>query len=231
MSEKRTAKLDPRLAKTASLVRPGAVFADIGCDHGHLAVELMRQGAARGYACDINSGPLESARRNIERAGFSSDIRTVLTDGLDGLENCGLTDITIAGIGGEVITDILTRASFLQTPGVRLILQPQSRENILRNFLAENGFSVFFEEALRSGRYVYTVMAAEYTGQHRKLSLTESFCGLLPDCHTEAAGEKLRRTARLVQNTAMGFAHRNDHAAAEPLLKAAQEIMDLIEKV
>lgn len=54
MAQKRSAKLDPRLAATAALVRPDAIFADIGCDHGYLAIELMRRGAVRGYACDIN---------------------------------------------------------------------------------------------------------------------------------------------------------------------------------
>ena len=47
MAQKRSAKLDPRLAATAALVRPDAIFADIGCDHGYLAIELMRRGAVR----------------------------------------------------------------------------------------------------------------------------------------------------------------------------------------
>lgn len=42
MAQKRSAKLDPRLAATAALVRSDAIFADIGCDHGYLAIELMR---------------------------------------------------------------------------------------------------------------------------------------------------------------------------------------------
>ena len=97
MAQKRTAQLDARLQMTASLVRPHAVFADVGCDHGHLAIELMRQGAVRGYACDINPGPLESARRNILHAGLEGCVETVLTDGLEGMEARGITDVTIAG--------------------------------------------------------------------------------------------------------------------------------------
>lgn len=231
MNEQRRAKLDPRLELTASLIRPGAVFADAGCDHGHLAVELIRRGAVRGYACDINEGPLKSAQKNIEKAGFSDRIKTVLTDGLDGMDGCALTDITVAGIGGEVITDILSRAEFLKKDGIRLVLQPQSREHILRNFLAENGFTVVFEEAVRSGRYVYTVMAAEYTGNCRKLSLLESFCGLLPSCHTADSAEKLRRTAKLVKNTALGLEHEGHSVKAAPLLKVAEEIFDIAERL
>lgn len=228
MKEVRTAQLDARLKKVASLVRPNAVFADIGCDHGHLAVELMRRGAIRGYACDINPGPLQSARRNIERAGFSTQIQTLLTNGLDGLEDDGLTDITIAGIGGEVITDILQRASFLKSPDIRLILQPQSRENVLRTFLAENGFSIISEEVIRSGRYIYVVMAAEYTQEIRQLSVLEAYCGTLPSYKTPEIAEKLFRTAQLLKKTAIGLEHRGKSAQAQPLFQAAEEISTII---
>ena len=56
MAQKRSAKLDPRLAATAALVRSDAIFADIGCDHGYLAIELMRRGAVRGFATAVRVG-------------------------------------------------------------------------------------------------------------------------------------------------------------------------------
>ena len=85
MSEQTASHLDPRLQRIAAQVRPGAVFADIGCDHGLLSIELVRQGAQKGYACDIKPGPLQAAQKNIERAGFTDLLQTRLTDGLDGL--------------------------------------------------------------------------------------------------------------------------------------------------
>ena len=227
LSQKRTAKLDPRLEKTASFVRPDAIFADIGCDHGYLAIELIRRGAVRGYACDISAGPLQSAQRNIEQAGLSSQIQTVLTDGLQGLEQYGLTDITIAGMGGEVIAGILQKAPFLKNPSIRLILQPQSREFILRRFLAENGFALLSEEAVRSGRYVYTVMVAEYDGAIHQLSPLKSYCGLLIHCHTPEACEKLQRTAGFLKETADGLFHRGKPEEAQELLDISQQIAEL----
>lgn len=112
MEEKRMAQLDPRLERVADFVRPGALFADVGCDHGHLSVELMRRGAQRGFACDIKEGPLQAAKRNLEKAGFAERVQTVRTDGLAGMEQSGVTDVVIAGIGGEVISGILERAPF-----------------------------------------------------------------------------------------------------------------------
>ena len=218
----------PRLEKTASLVRPDAVFADIGCDHGHLAIELIHRGALRGYACDINEGPLHKAQENILRCGLSDRIETILTNGLDGLDGKGITDITIAGIGGEIITDILQRAEWIKDPAVQIILQPQSRENVLRTFLAEAGFSVFSEEAVRSGKYVYTVMGAKYTGTSRKISIFEAFSGQLPDCRTPESAEKLWRTAGFMTNTAKGLYCKGQLEEALELKSAAEKIYSMI---
>lgn len=214
MSEQTASHLDPRLQRIAAQVRPGAVFADIGCDHGLLSIELVRQGAQKGYACDIKPGPLQAAQKNIERAGFTGRLQTRLTDGLDGLEDCGLTDIIIAGMGGEVIAGILERAVFLQNPDLRLILQPQSRENVLRDFLAENGFAVQCEEAVLSGKFVYVVMTAQYTGQRRTLTEMERFCGLLPQNCTPEACEKMRRTASYLAECSKGFFSRGETETA-----------------
>jgi len=54
-------------------------------------------------------------------------VQTVLTDGLAGMEQSGVTDVVIAGIGGEVISGILERAPFLQQEGIRLVLLPQNK--------------------------------------------------------------------------------------------------------
>ena len=98
MEEKRMAQLDPRLERVADFVRPGALFADVGCDHGHLSVELMRRGAQRGFACDIKEGPLQAAKRNLEKAGFAFshaskfDIIVALPSGC---RRCGPMDLPV----------------------------------------------------------------------------------------------------------------------------------------
>lgn len=231
MRPKRAAQLNPRLMKVASMVRPQAVFADVGCDHGHLAIELMRRGAVRGYACDINEKPLQNAKANICAAGFSQQIQTVLTDGLQHLENSGITDVTIAGIGGEVITEILRQAQFLKDPAIRLILQPQSREHILRTFLAENGFSVLQEEAVRSDRYVYTVITAEYTGKSQTLTMLQAFSGLLAENHTPETAEKLNRIAQFLKNTAKGVAKNGDFIQSSQMEQTAEQLFQISKQI
>ena len=81
-------KLDARLLAVASMVREGAYLADVGTDHAYLPVYLAEENIISGaVASDIHKGPLESAAKNIREAGFSDKIQTLLTDGLQGVEN------------------------------------------------------------------------------------------------------------------------------------------------
>jgi len=166
------------LRAAAGFVRQGAVFADIGTDHAYLPVFLLKEGIiSRAYAADINEGPLASARIHIAENGFSDRVTPVLTDGLSGLESCGITDIAICGMGGELIADILTRAPFVKDKSIRLILQPMTRAAHLRYFLAREGFAVIDECVASAAGKSYFCLAAEYTGEPYVLSRLEAELG------------------------------------------------------
>lgn len=225
--------LDQRLQLVAQEVRPGAIFADVGCDHGRLAVYLMqRQQAKKGFACDIRPQPLEKARQLIEKTGLAGQITPVLADGLQGLEEKEITDVTIAGIGGEVIGGIIEKAPFLQRGGVRLILQPMSRENVLRQTLYRLGFQIIREQAVCAGKFVYTVITAEYAGQAVEISQLFAYTGLLPGQKTKESREKLRRTAKAVEEVATGLLARSRSRGpeenTEEKAQAAKEGQDLL---
>ena len=58
-------------------------IADIGTDHGYLAVELIVRGKAkRVIAGDVHKGPLESAKSYVTSQGLSNVIDCRLGDGL-----------------------------------------------------------------------------------------------------------------------------------------------------
>ena len=58
--------LDDRLQALADFVPEGSRAADIGTDHGYLAVALLQQGKADFVvAGDLNRGPYEAAKRTV----------------------------------------------------------------------------------------------------------------------------------------------------------------------
>lgn len=170
--------LDGRLASAAGLVRQGARFADIGTDHAHLPLALLREGRIEYAVCsDINRGPLESAMSNARDAGFFDKIKFVLTDGAAALADEGLSDVAICGMGGELIAEIIEKAPFLKDKAVRLILQPMSRQGQLRTYLAESGFEITNEVYSYSQGKYYVTFCVEYTGEKHGLSLYERELG------------------------------------------------------
>ncbi len=154
-----------RLLSALPYLAPHARVADVGTDHAYLPIHLIATGAAsHAVACDINQGPIESARANIAAAGLAGHIDTVQTDGLHGIEAYEPDHILIFGMGGELIIRILEEAPWVRREGITLILQPMSRAHLLRAWLIQNGFSIFGETLTYEDKYYQTV-AARYTGK------------------------------------------------------------------
>ena len=100
--------LTKRLAACAALVTPGGVVCDVGTDHAYLPAELLRRGqCTRAVATDIHAGPLEAAKRTLTEAGVLEQAELFLCDGLAQVQPEGITDVVIAGMGGETIIHIL----------------------------------------------------------------------------------------------------------------------------
>ncbi len=176
-----TVLCDRRLLSAASLVRQGAVFADVGTDHAYLPLFLLTRGCIRHAICtDIADGPLASARAHASGSPARERMTFVKTDGLDGIAAYAPTDIAICGMGGELIADILARAPFVKDGDVRLILQPMSRQEHLRSFLAAQGFAVIEERYSEADGKFYVTMAAQYTGHSQPLTPQQAAVGYGP---------------------------------------------------
>ncbi|MBR2479117.1 MAG: SAM-dependent methyltransferase [Clostridia bacterium] len=170
-------KIDRRLLAAASFVRRGAVFADIGTDHAYLPAFLVSSGVVeRAFAADINRGPLDRADENIALSGLADRIETRLTDGLCGLEGLSITDIAICGMGGELIARIINDAPWVRDGRVRLILQPMTKAEVLREYLISHGFRIV-DEALAESDRVYQIICAEFCGESESYTPLELLLG------------------------------------------------------
>lgn len=181
---------DARLCSAIPYLTRGGRVADIGTDHAYLPIHLVAEGIVReALACDINEGPIESARANIREAGLEAQIFTLRTDGLCGVEAFAPDDILIFGMGGELIVRILSDAPWIRREGIGLVLQPMSRASVLRKWLAEEGFSLLGETLTQDGRKFYQTIHARWSGRPTVLSEEEALLGRLPQ---SASPELLR---------------------------------------
>lgn len=178
-SGKRDFSIDERLSLCASFVRNGTRLADVGTDHGYLPIRLALDGKIESaVAADVRIKPLKSAESNIERYGVTN-IKTVLSDGLQNILPEDAYDIVIAGMGGELIAAIIENTPWICEDNRRLILQPMTRADSLRSFLCANGFNILYEKACICSKKVYSVIVSEYDGKIRECSAAFKYLGLL----------------------------------------------------
>lgn len=137
------------------------VAADIGTDHGYIPVELVcSQRAKRVIATDVRRGPLDAAKRRIEKNGCADRIELRLGSGLLPIEPGECETIIISGMGGELICDILARGESVAKAADCLLLQPMNSQDMLRKFLYTHGYEIIKEDIAVEGFKVYNLIIA-----------------------------------------------------------------------
>ena len=221
--------MDARLLACAGLVA-GERAADVGTDHGYLPIYLIEKGICKSaVACDINEKPLASARANIQKAGASDSISSFLSDGLDSVPDEGITDVIIAGMGGELIADIISRAPWIKERRVNLVLQPMTKWDHLRRYLYDNCFDVTREVPCRDGKFVYSVMQAVYTGKtpDHPCDLRYLYCGKVT-ADTDDGQAYLKRQTQRLETAGRGLLRDPKRKEqGEEYIRTAEQLSDI----
>ena len=165
--------ISKRLELVASFVPQGAILLDVGSDHAYLPIELVERGQIEAaIAGEVVDGPYQSAVKNVEAHGLKEKIQVRLANGLAAFEEEDqVSVITIAGMGGRLITTILEEGLDKLASVERLILQPNNREDDLRIWLQANGFQIVAESILEEAGKFYEILVVE-AGQ-MKLSASD----------------------------------------------------------
>jgi len=152
-------RLGPRLQKVASFVRQGALLGDIGTDHAYLPVYLIQHNiVSRAVGVDIHQGPYESAKETVIACGYADRIDIRMGNGLIPLVKGETDTLTIAGMGGNTILEILESNPRVTGEITSLILQPQGAEARLRQELPDRGWKLKDECLVEEDNRVYTII-------------------------------------------------------------------------
>ena len=219
-------RLSERLERVAAHVPAGARLADIGSDHGYLLVALMNRGLiSAGVAGDVAATPFHAAQRSVHENGLSERISVRLANGLAAIEPAdAITAISLCGMGGETIRDILNRDKARLSGSERLILQPNGGEQPLRQWLMEHGYRILAEEVLRENRFDYEIIVAERSGPVRYSDQELYFGPLLLQARSEAFLAKWQRRLRLKQRTLSHLTQARQALPDEKLRALKQQI-------
>lgn len=187
-----TYHLSKRLAKAAAYVPQGARLADIGSDHAYLPANLaINHIIDYGVAGEVVKGPYENAVHEIQREHLEEKIFPRFADGLKAIEDDDQIDtITICGMGGTLIRNILEKDKSKLQNHPLLILQPNVGSNVLRQWLQANHYQIMHEDILEEDDHIYEIIVTKYASQPMRLSSEDLFFGPILRHHQNDAFTK-----------------------------------------
>lgn len=158
--------ISERLKCVAGLVNKGARVADIGTDHAYLPIYLVQNGISnKVYACDVRKEPLRRAKLHIDEYGLSDKITTQLCDGLKGINKGDVDTVTICGMGGKLMKNILKAGIDKLGDNTQLVLSAQSELRDFRKYLLEAGIYIKSEHMLLEDGKYYFIFDCVYNTQ------------------------------------------------------------------
>ncbi len=146
-------KISKRLKAISDLLTDNINVIDVGCDHALLDIYLFNNKKNINIiASDVKEGPLEQAKKNIEKYGCKN-IKVKLGNGIDTIEKKTDT-IVIAGMGGDTVIDILEKGKDKLENIKSMVISPQSEWMKTRSFITSLGFYIDDEVIIEEkGKY------------------------------------------------------------------------------
>ncbi|MBP3243311.1 MAG: Nif3-like dinuclear metal center hexameric protein [Ruminococcus sp.] len=195
--------LDKRLQKCADLVSGEGIVCDVGTDHALLAAELINSGkCSKVIASDVKEGPLLAAAKTVKKYGISNKVQLILSDGLKDVPLKGVSDVVIAGMGGETIAEIIRCADRREHTNIRWILQPMTKPEVLRKCIYDMKLCITEEYVVLEDKKMYVVMCAEHNPDCRRLSEFDAIYGFFDNDDTLAENYR-NRLANRYDNVAL----------------------------
>lgn len=164
-----------RLKTLASFIKKKDKVVDIGCDHAYLSIYLIKNNLCKSViASDINSNALNNAKQNIKKEKLEKEIPTILSDGLENINQSKVDTIVVSGMGTATIVHILEKVEIDKIK--KIILQSNNDLYSLRKKMQEFGYYLAQEKVVFEKKHYYVI--GEYTKEPRKLKKRELIFGI-----------------------------------------------------
>lgn len=151
-------KINARLKKIGDLVEANSFCLDVGCDHALLDIYLIhRDKNIITIASDIAAGPLDQAKKNIEREHLEDVIETRLGPGLSTYTQ-EVNTIIISGMGGRNIIGICKDNLNILKKINTLIISPNNYQEDVKKYLCKHGFYISNEEFVKDKKFIYQII-------------------------------------------------------------------------
>ncbi|TJX68726.1 SAM-dependent methyltransferase [Soehngenia saccharolytica] len=156
-------KLSERLQSIVNFVPHNSIVADIGTDHGYVPYKLIESRKSKQViATDISKDSLNKTISAIRQdLLIGEEIITRVGNGLEPIKPFEVDTVIIAGMGGTLIADILSKDLKKADSFIDFILQPMVASTELRLFLNQNGFEIIDEDLVAEDGFIYEIIHAK----------------------------------------------------------------------
>ncbi|WP_066826636.1 tRNA (adenine(22)-N(1))-methyltransferase [Clostridium tepidiprofundi] len=162
--------LSERLKSIVKMVDKCYKIIDVGTDHAYVPIFLVKNKICKeALASDINKGPLKKAKRNIDIENLNDYIECRLGGGLSVVKPGEVDVAVIAGMGGNLIRDIIENDIDVFKELDYAILQPVQNVDILRKYLYDSGFDILDEEICKEEGKYYEIIKVKYDEKYRHM--------------------------------------------------------------
>ena len=213
-----------RLSLICAHIPACRVFADIGCDHGYCTAYVLEKGLCeRAYVSDISAACLKKAEMLLAAEIAAGRCVPVCADGLDGVQDADC--VLIAGMGGEEIVRILSRAPLPE----RFVLQPMHNVEKVRRHLLARGAHIEEDFTFEDGKF-YDLIVGRAAGGDAYSDFEYRYGRDNLKSPSAAFLRKLRKEADVLREALAADVKREQREALLERLHESEAIIDAIEE-
>ena len=208
-------------------------LADIGTDHAYLPVNLtLNHNIQFAVAGDVVEGPYLSALNEVASHNLFDQINVRKANGLEAISTQDqINVISICGMGGKLISEILNSGINKIEDNCTLVLQSNTGGHLVRQWLNDHHMDIVDETVILEDQHYYEIIVAKRLQKSKKtLTPSQILMGPINLIKREEDFVKLWKSqyqhyAGILANITPDKADNNDK------IKQIQNNLDLIKEV